>query len=168
MKTRILVIVLVGLAVLLVSSVLIADLRSGTKAPAFTLPTLDGKTFSVKQPGKVVFVDIWATWCPPCRAEIPYVVKLSKKYVGKDVAFVGVSIDQRKADVSSFVKDRGVGYTIALDPNGQTVGGPYQLRGIPATYIIDKKGVIRYVHSGFGGPSDAATMDKEIATLLAK
>lgn len=168
MKTRILVILLVGLAVLLVSSVLMADLKPGTKAPSFTLPTLDGKTFAVKQPGKVVFMDIWATWCPPCRAEIPYVVKLSKKYAGKDVAFVGISIDQKKSDVNSFVKDRGVGYTIALDPGGQTLGGPYQLRGIPATYIIDKKGVIRYVHSGFGGPSDADRMDKEIASLLAK
>lgn len=168
MKTRVLVIVLIGLAVLVVSSVLVADLRPGTKAPSFTLSTLDGKTFTLKQPGKVVLMDIWATWCPPCRAEIPYVIRLSKKYAGKDVVIAGVSVDQRKGDVSGFAKDKGINYTIVLDPGGQTVGGPYQLRGIPATYIIDKKGVIRYVHSGFGGASDAERMDREIATLLAK
>jgi peroxiredoxin len=168
MKTRVLVIVLIGLAVLVVSSVLLADLSPGTKAPSFTLPTLDGKTFTLKQPGKVVVMDIWATWCPPCRAEIPYVIRLSKKYAGKDVVIVGVSVDQRKGDVSGFAKDKGVNYTIALDPGGQTLGGPYQLRGIPATYIIDKKGVIRYVHSGFGGASDAEKMDREVAMLLAK
>lgn len=168
MKTRVFFAVVVALFVLVAISAVIADLSPGTKAPTFSLPTADGKTFALKQPGKVIFLDIWATWCPPCRAEIPHVVKLSKKYVGKDVVFVGVSVDQRKADVTRFIKDKSINYTIALDPNAETVGSSYQLRGIPATYIIDKKGVIRYVHSGFGGPADADKMDREIASLLAK
>jgi peroxiredoxin len=157
-----------GLALVVMSSVVMADLKAGMKAPTFSLPTLDGKTFSLNQPGKVIFLDIWATWCPPCRAEIPHVVKLAKKYAGKDVVFVGVSVDQRKADVTKFAKAQNINYTIALDPGAQSVGSRYQLRGIPATYIIDKSGVIRYVHSGFGGQADADKMDKEIASLLSK
>lgn len=166
MKTRTIIVAVIGLAMLLTAIGAMADLGVGTKAPAFTLPTLDGKSFTLKQPGKVILLDIWATWCPPCRAEIPYVVTLAKKYADKDVVVVGVSIDQRKDDVSAFVKKNGINYTIALDPGARSIGSVYQLRGIPATYVIDKEGVIRHVHSGFGGPNDAAEMDREVASLL--
>jgi len=158
-------------AAVLIASIATADLSPGAKAPNFTLPTLNGKTFSLqnalKPPTKVVVLDIWATWCPPCRAEVPYLVNLNKKFAGKGVQFVGVAIDSEKSPVSSFAKDKGIGYTVALDPNAKTVGNLYQVRGIPATYIIDRKGVIRYAHSGFSGQSEAAEIDKEIQTLLA-
>ena len=153
-----------------VSSAVIANLSAKTKAPNFTIPKLDGKLFALKdcfkQPGKVVMLDIWATWCPPCRAEIPYIIKLQKKYGSKRVLIVGVAIDEDKADVKSFVKQQKVNYTICHDPKGNKIGKSYDVQSIPATYIIDKKGVIRYVHGGFGGPADAAKMDKEIASLL--
>jgi peroxiredoxin len=154
----------------LVSSAVIANLSAGTKAPNFTLPKLDGKSFTLrdcfKKPGKVVLLDIWATWCGPCRAEIPYIINLQKKYAKKPVAIVGVSIDDKKETVKSFVKKMKINYTICHDPNAETVGKPYDVRSIPATYIIDKKGVIRFPHRGFGGPDDAANMDREIASLL--
>lgn len=166
MKTKIIIAIAIGLAVLVGACAVMADLSTGKAAPNFTLPTLDGKSFSLKQPGKVVLLDIWATWCPPCRAEIPYLVKLAKKYADKDVVLVGVAIDERKSDVASFAKQKGINYTVALDPGAQSLGQRYQLRGIPATYIIDKEGIIRKVHSGFGGAGDAAEMDKQIAELL--
>lgn len=170
MKRILLVLVLVVVAVVLVSSAVIANLSAGVKAPNFTLPTLDGTSFTLannfKQPGKVVVLDIWATWCPPCRAEIPFIVKMNKKYAGKKVVFVGVAIDQDKSDISSFVKAQKINYTILIDPNASTVGDIYQVKGIPATYIIDKKGIIRHVHSGFNGASDMAAMEKEITSLL--
>ncbi len=168
MRKNVAYLLLIGLLLASIASVAIADLKPGVKAPTFALPTADGKTFTLKHPGKVIFLDIWATWCPPCRAEIPHIIRLSKKYAGKDVVFVGVSVDQKKADVTKFIKDKGINYPIALDPGGRVVGQPYQLRGIPVTYIIDQKGVIRHVHSGFGGQADADKMDKEIAALLAK
>lgn len=170
MRRRMLIVALLVVAAALVSSAVIANLSAGTKAPNFTLPTLDGKTFTLescfKQPGKVVVLDIWATWCPPCRAEIPFIIKMQKKYAGKGVTIVGVAIDEQKAVVSAFVKKTGINYTICWDPNGKAIGGKYQVRGIPATYVIDKKGVIRFVHSGFGGEADMAKMDREIASLL--
>ncbi len=170
MKSRSLTFVLLILLVALVSSAVIANLRAGTKAPNFTVPTLDGKSFTLKdcfkKPGKVVLLDIWATWCPPCRMEIPHLIKLQKKYANKGVVIVGVAIDADKGDVKSFAKKQKINYTVCHDPNAKTVGKSYQVQGIPATYIIDKKGVIRSVHSGFGGAADAAKMDKEIASLL--
>jgi len=170
MRRRVLIVALLVVAAALVSSAVIANLSAGTRAPNFTLPTLDARSFTLancfKQRGKVVLLDIWATWCPPCRAEIPFIINLQKKYAKKGVMIVGVAIDEKKADVSAFVTKMGINYTICLDPNGQAISGKYQVRGIPATYVIDKKGVIRFVHSGFGGAADMAKMDREIASLL--
>lgn len=170
MKRRLLVVALFAIAAALISSAVIANLSAGAKAPSFTLQALDGKTFvldsNFKAPGKVVVLDIWATWCPPCRAEIPFVIGLQKKYAKKAVTIVGVAIDQRKSDVDPFVKKMGINYTICSDPSAQAVGDKYQVRGIPATYVIDKKGVIRFVHDGFRGAADMAKLDKEIASLL--
>lgn len=167
-RTLLMAVLVVGLVI--ISSAVIANLNTGVRAPNFTLPTLDGKTFTLadysKSPGKVVVVDIWATWCPPCRAEIPYLVKMNKKFAEKPVKIVGIAIDQGKPEISSFVKSQKIDYIIGLDPNAAVIGDSYKVGGIPATYIIDKKGVIRYVHSGFGGASDMAAMEKEILLLL--
>ncbi len=170
MIKRLLIAMLVVAVVASISAVAYANLPVGTKAPDFSLKDLNGKTFKLadnfKAPGKVVLLDIWATWCPPCRAEIPHLIKLQNKYKDKSVVLVGVAIDERKADVESFAKKNKINYVICPDEGGKAISEKYKVRGIPATYIIDKKGVIRYVHSGFGDADDAAKMDKEIASLL--
>lgn len=164
-------------SVVAIVSVALADLKPGTKAPSFSLPTIDGKTFTLaekfKQPGNVVLLDIWATWCPPCRSEIPHLVALQKKFQGKKVVFVGVAIDDEKSAVADFAKSNRINYTIAHDPRGSKLRNLYSIQGVPATYIIDKKGVIRYAHSGFPrdaaeAKKEAATFEREINTLLAK
>ena len=174
---RFTVAVIALIAVTVLASLVYADLSTGVKAPGFTLPTLNGKSITLascfaKEP-RVVVLDIWATWCPPCRAEIPYLVKLSKKYSDKGLTIVGVALDQRKSDVTAFVKNQKINYTIALDPNAETVGSKYEVKGIPATYVIDKQGVVRYVHSGFPrspdeGKKEAAKIESEVKTLLAE
>jgi len=163
--------------VAIISAAVYADLTAGTKAPNFTLPTLAGKSFTLsncfKNPPQVVVLDLWATWCPPCRSEIPHLVNLQNKFKGKNVTIVGVALDADKSVVADFAKQQRINYTIALDPQGAKLGTPYKIKGIPATYIIDKKGVIRYAHSGFprdteAGKEEAANMEKEIRTLLAQ
>jgi len=166
----------VGLIVVGLASAVIAELSPGTKAPDFTLPKLDGSKFTLstcfkKAPKKVVLLDIWATWCPPCRSEIPFLIKLQKTFAGKDVVIVGVSVDRSKDEVVKFVKEQKINYTILHDPSAKTVGAPYKVTGIPATYIIDKKGVIRYAEVGFPrdeeqGRQKAAEMERQIKSLL--
>ena len=115
-----------------------------------------------------------ATWCPPCRAEIPHLVALANKFKDKNVQIVGVALDRDKASVSSFVKQQKVNYTIALDPGAEKLGNLYKVGGIPATYVIDQKGLIRYVHSGFpvgnkeAQQSEAAALEREVNSLLGK
>lgn len=159
------------LAVLI--SAVFAALEPGTKAPDFTAPTIDGKKFTLSQElarkdTKVVVLDIWATWCPPCRAEIPHLVNLNKDYAKTGVSVVGLSVDAEKDDVKSFVKDNKIAYTIAMDPNAEKVARNYKIRGIPTTYIIDKKGVIRFAHTGFSGKEEAQKIESEVKQLLAE
>ncbi|MDH7600625.1 MAG: TlpA disulfide reductase family protein [Armatimonadota bacterium] len=174
-RKRVLLLVAVAAAAALTSAV-VAELSPGTKAPDFTLPTLDGGKFTLstcfsKAPKKVVLLDIWATWCPPCRSEIPFLIKLRDKFKKNEVVVVGVSIDRGKEEVVKFVKEQKINYTVAHDPNAKTVGEPYKVSAIPATYIIDKKGVIRHADVGFPrdeqqGKQKAAEMERQIKALL--
>lgn len=176
-KRNIALVAIVAALVAVIVVPALANLAAGTKAPDFTLPTAAGKTFkmsdSFKAPGKVVVLDIWATWCPPCRAEIPYLIDLQNKFKNKNVLIVGVALDQGKTTVTDFIAKQKINYTILLDPNGNKLATPYKIEGIPATYIIDKTGVIRYVHSGFptgdkaAQKEEAAAIEREVNTLLA-
>ena len=118
-------------------------------APAWKLKDVDGKTVSSEEfHGKVVVLDFWATWCPPCRAEIPGYVELQKKYGGDGLAIVGVSLDQGgPAVVKQFIASQGVTYQIVMgdDKIADAFGG---VEAIPTTFIIDRKGVIRYRKMG--------------------
>lgn len=173
MITRRMLTILIAAALTgLMASAVFAQLPAGKNAPDFSLNDLSGKKVTLSsffaKPGKVVVLDLWATWCPPCRREIPFLIDLNKKYRNKGVAFIGVAVDSEKSKVTSFVRDQGINYTILHDPNGQTVGSLYNVKPIPETYIIDRNGVIKYVHVGFGGKEEAAKMDSEIKSLLAR
>lgn len=159
--------------VLVIAPVVYAGLRIGSKAPDFTLPTLDGKPLILSRSFKghaksIVVMDIWATWCLPCRQEIPYLVGLHKKYKGQPVEFVGVAIDKTKPPVESFVKANSVTYTTALDPNAAKLSKLYALDVIPAVYVIDKHGVIRYARVRFFGKKEIMEIDRQIQALLKK
>ncbi|HVU34324.1 MAG TPA: TlpA disulfide reductase family protein [Opitutaceae bacterium] len=113
-------------------------------APAWKLKDLDGHTVSSDQfKGKVLVVDFWATWCPPCREEIPGYVDLYKKY-GKDgLAIVGVSLDQTGVQgVKDFVTKYGVAYPVVMGDDAvvSAFGG---MEAIPTTFLIDRDGRIR-------------------------
>lgn len=149
---KILIALITVLIISLVSAVY-SDLPIGSKAPDFSLTTITSERFSLSdtlnKPTEVVVVNVWATWCPHCVDEIPYMIDLDKKYNNKSVKFVGVSIDSDKSKVISFAKDNKIKYTIALDPDGNKLGESYKISGVPATFVIDKKGKIRYCTSGF-------------------
>ena len=169
MMRRRFVAMFIALAVAVLAIAAYAELSVGSKAPKFELPTIDGKTFTfadcLAKPTKVVVLDLWATWCPPCRAEVPVLVELSDKYKSKGVLFVGVAVDQSLSMVKEFAKKYKINYTVAHDPNGEAIGRLYKLRSLPSTYIIDSTGTIRYVHVGFGG-KEGAKIESEIKSMI--
>ncbi len=124
------------------------ELKVGTKAPAWILKAPDGKDKkSTEHEGKVVVLNFWATWCPPCVAEIPDFIEIQKEFGEKGLTFVGVSLDASPVPVKKYVKRTKVNYPVVMGTPEmvQDYGNP---SGIPQTYVIDKDGIIRMSHMG--------------------
>lgn len=124
----------------------------GDSAEEFSLQDLSGRTVRLSDyKGKVVVVDFWATWCPPCRQEIPGFVKLHRQYRDRGVEFVGISFDRAAAPVRQFASTYGVTYPIVLGTPevAMAYGG---VDAIPTTFVIDREGRITAKHTGFAPP----------------
>lgn len=115
----------------------------GLPAPDFTFPGLDGKMVSLADyRGKVVFVNIWATWCPSCVDEMPSMEKLYQKLKGRKFEILAVSIDvMGRKDVAPFMKDYRLTFPALLDTRG-TIRRSYRTTGVPESFIIDKEGIL--------------------------
>src|SRR5208282_5885712 len=133
-------------------------------APSWELQGADGKTVhSSDFKGKVVILDFWATWCPPCKAEIPGFIALQKEYGKKGLAVVGISVDEGGADVvKEFAQKLGMNYPVVLadEKTPQVFGG---IEAIPTTFIIDREGRIVTNHLGF---TEKDEFEKELKPLL--
>lgn len=144
-----------------------AALDAGSKMPEIGLNDLAGTPVTVASlAGKVVIVDFWATWCAPCKEELPVLQKLYKKYGSKGLVVVGVSVDKDASGIKGFLSKLGVTFPIVHDANHQ-VSGRYKPPRMPSSYIVDRKGIVRFVHGGFRA-DDAAIFEKEIVGLLGK
>lgn len=122
-----------------------ADLKpwTGGKTPSLVLKDLKGATIDLADyRGKVVLLNFWATWCPPCIAEMPSLIELQKKMKDKDVVILGVSIDEDEAAYHKFLKNYGVNFVTVMDKDRKTPT-IYGTFGWPETYIIDRQGVVR-------------------------
>jgi len=122
----------------------LGGLEIGAKAPDFSLKTLDGKQVELSDyKGKKVMLNFWATWCPPCKKEMPDMEKYAQR-AGDDVVVLAVNIDPEN-DVQAFVEDNGITFTIPLDSQSakNPVNERYKILSIPTTYFIDKEGIIR-------------------------
>jgi peroxiredoxin len=117
--------------------------REGRIAPDFVLPDLAGRpTRLADLRGKVVLVNFWATWCPPCREEVPSMAKLNLLMAGKPFQMLAVSIDEGgKEAVEDFFRKTGTTLPALLDADGAT-SKLYGVTGVPETFVLDKKGVI--------------------------
>ena len=133
-------------------------------APDFSFETFDGRSLSLSdRRDKVVMIDFWASWCPPCRREAPVLAAVYKEYSSKGVEFVGIDIWDDETDARAFLKRYGVTY-----PNGLDVGGvitiDYGVTGIPEKYFIDQSGQLL---RKFVGPVDAGALRSLLDGLLA-
>ena len=120
-------------------------LAIGAKFPDFDEKDLDGKPLSVANyKGKVVLVDFWATWCPPCRAELPNVLNVYKKYHDKGFEIIGISLDQSQSRLESFIKEQKMTWVQYFDGKGwgNKLSNKYGVQSIPATFLLDGEGKI--------------------------
>ena len=124
--------------------------KVGDKAPEFSVEMLDGSTLSsASLKGKVVLVNFWATWCPPCREELKYVQKdIVDRFAGRDFAFVAVSRGEAREKVEAFVKEHGYKFPIALDPQ-QAAYKLFASNYIPRNFLIDREGNIAFYGVGY-------------------
>ncbi len=137
------------------------------KAPEFTFTGLQGNAVRLSElRGKVVILEFWATWCPPCREAVPELNKVSENFHDKNVQLLGIAVDKggdALSKVSAFVKEHAVVYPVMVDSGSVNVA--YGVSGIPVMFIIDKEGRVVKRHMGFS-PSLAETISKEVENLL--
>jgi peroxiredoxin len=149
--------------------------RSGeTKAPDFKLATISGEEFYLSDySGKVVMLNFWGTWCPPCRKEIPDLVNLQTKYKADGLEIVGITLNSGSAtEIKKFADGKNMNYTILTDFGndethtvtnlyGQAVGSP--ISSIPTTLIIDREG---YIVKGYLGPRSEEVFYNDLKEYL--
>ncbi|HET7541941.1 MAG TPA: TlpA disulfide reductase family protein [Polyangiaceae bacterium] len=137
----------------------------GAAAPEFELESPNGKqkVSLSAQAGKVVVVDFWATWCAPCKESFPAYQRLAQKF-GKQLTVIGVSVDEDPAGIPEFAKETGAKFPLAWD-DGQSTSKSYRPPTMPTSFVIDRSGIVRFVHSGFHA-GDERAIESEIASLL--
>lgn len=153
--------------ILLITAVFLSfiSFSCAEKATEFTLFNTDGDTVKLSDyKGKVVFLDFWASWCPPCRMSIPAIKSLHEKMQDKsDVVILGLNVGEGADTVKSFLEKEGIEYTVLYADNA--VSKKYKISGIPAFFIIDKNGNIAKKYSGYY-PGMDIQWEKDINDLL--
>ena len=143
-----------------------ADPLQKGPAPLWTLPDVNGKPVNLADyKGKVVILDFWATWCPPCRAEIPGFIDLQKKYGAQGLVVIGASVDQDgPAVVNAFISQNHMNYPVVMANEDVTkaYGG---IEGIPTTFVIDPSG---HIVTSYVGGTEESVFEAQIKPLLAK
>jgi cytochrome c-type biogenesis protein len=139
----------------------------GRPAPRYAATTLAGDSASTAAlAGKVVLLNIWATWCAPCRDEIPYLQSLYERHRGQGLEIIGVSVDARgqEAAIREFADAFRMTYPIWRDPD-ERVQSLYMALGVPSSYLIDRKGILRWRRLGTIHESDT-TLTRAVTEAL--
>ena len=123
------------------SKIRINPIKGNKKAPDFSLRDLNGKKVGIKQfKGKIIFLNFWATWCGPCKEEMPSLEVLHRQFKGDNFVLLTISVDyEGLKPVQEFLNKQHYTFPVLLDPNGETLD-LFEVKGIPTTFIIDKKG----------------------------
>ncbi|RUS45697.1 redoxin domain-containing protein [Cohnella sp. AR92] len=142
-----------------------SGIRKGQLAPDFQLSDRAGNPVRLSDfRGRTVFVNFWATWCPPCKAEMPHMQRVYEEYKEQDVVILSVNLtttEKKAAAVDHFVSEYGLTFPVVLDADG-TVKQLYQVTAYPTTYVLDKQGIIR---NKFTGAINDETMKQVIRNM---
>ena len=138
--------------------------------PAYTATYLDGKPLNLaSEKGNVIFLNVWATWCGPCRFETPELQALQNQYAAKGLKVIGVSVDEGETSaVKTFVTEQKITYPIAVDPEGR-IANLLQTTVLPTSLLLDRNGKIVWRQIGAIMPNDAklkAAVEKAVAEKL--
>jgi peroxiredoxin len=127
----------------LFSKVRINPIRGNKKAPDFSLKDLNGRKVEIRQyKGRIVFLNFWATWCGPCKEEMPSLEVLHQQFAGENFVLLTISVDyEGLKPVQGFVSKNRYTFPVLLDPNGETLD-LFEVKGIPTTFIIDRNGMV--------------------------
>jgi peroxiredoxin len=155
------------LVLLLLGAMPVRALDVGDKAADFEAPVLGGeRTLNLKQHrGKVVYLDFWASWCDPCQTALPLIEKLRGEFPKEKFQVLAVNVDKDTKAARKFLQRTPVGYPSVSDPRGK-LPRLFGLETMPTSYLIDRNGVIRYVHKGFR-EEDIPELRAQIAKLVA-
>jgi cytochrome c biogenesis protein CcmG, thiol:disulfide interchange protein DsbE len=120
----------------------------GRMAPDFTLVTADGTQVTLSElRGQVVLINVWATWCPPCRAEMPAIQAAYERYAPEGFTVLAVNVGEDPATVSAYMRDVGLSFAAPLDRDG-AVSLNYRVTAMPSSFFVDRRGVIRSIYRG--------------------
>lgn len=133
-------------------------------APDFTVNFTDLSKKISQLKGQVVYVDFWASWCKPCRKSFPWMNQMQQKHAAQGFQVIAVNLDTEPQLANRFLTSVNANFPIVYDPQGQ-IASRYQLIGMPSSYLIDKKGQIRFSHQGFFAKNQHK-YESEITSLL--
>jgi peroxiredoxin len=143
-----------------------SSVGAGTSlAPAFSLPSRSGDTVSLAQlKGKVVMLNFWASWCGPCRQEMPLLDQMHKRYSALGFTLVGVNVDENSKDAEEWLSKTPVSFPVLFDRESK-VSKMYDVRAMPSTVFIDRQGNVRDVHRGYKAGDESEYLN-QIRALL--
>jgi thiol-disulfide isomerase/thioredoxin len=151
------------LALMILSGV--ATAVGDSPAPAFSLPARGGSTIDLSQfKGQVVMINFWASWCVPCRQEMPLLETIYKKYKPLGFTLIGVNVEPDQKDAEGFLKQTPVSFPVLFDAKSQ-VSSLYNVQVMPTTVFIDRKGNVRLVHQSYQPGAENLYLD-QIRTLI--
>jgi peroxiredoxin len=137
-------------------------------APDFSLPSLGGgETISLEDyPGEVVYVSFWASWCAPCREEMPLLAALWQRHRDEGFQVIAINVDEDPLAAREFAREHGLQFPLARDAD-RAVSQLYRVAGYPSHYLVDRRGKVRFSALGFT-EADALAVTREVETLLAE
>lgn len=153
------------LVALLCGSAYATTVQVSEPAPDFTLKTLAGPNLRLEEyRGQVVLINFWASWCGPCRQEMPILDRLHQRYEDTGFAVLGVNVEGEASPAQKIVDKTKVTFPVLID-EGQLVSELYELEAMPSTVVVDRDGVVRYIHRGYK-PGDEAKYVEVVKKLI--
>jgi thiol-disulfide isomerase/thioredoxin len=151
---------------LLPSTATAAGVKTGDPFPDLASFQLEGK---LPEPlkDKVVMIDFWASWCEPCKASFPAMEALQKKYGPQGLVVIAVNVDEKKSDMEDFLKKNPASFAVVRDAKQKLVEKA-SIATMPSSFLIDRAGKVRFIHTGFRGEETKKKYEQEIETLLTK